>query len=112
MTTPVLLCPLSSKIDSYPRTGRLGGGVALLYKDGVPVKVATNYDYYNMEYTDFLVSPQNSVPIHLGLVYRPLHTIVLEFGEDLADYMEKYITSTGKLVLSGDFNIHINDKSN
>ena len=26
--------------------------------------------------------------------------------------MEKNINSTGKLVLTGDFNIHINDKSN
>ena len=36
----------------------------------------------------------------------------LKFGEDLADYMEKNINSTVELVLTGYFNIHVNDKSN
>ena len=60
-----------------------------LYKDSLPVKPATNYDYSNMECTDFLVYPPNSVPIHLAVVYRPPKISVLKCGEDIADYMEK-----------------------
>ena len=59
-----------------------------------------------------VVSPPNLVTIYLAAVYRPLQTSVLKFGEDLADYTEKNINLTGQLVLTGNFNIHINDKSN
>ena len=52
------------------------------------------------------------MPIHLVVVNRPPMTSVLKFGEDLADYMEKNINSTGKLVLTGNFNILVSNKSN
>ena len=110
-TIAVSLCFQADKIHYYPWTGKLEGGVVLLYKDSLPVKQAANYDYSNMEYTNFLVSPLDSLPIHPTVVYRLPQTSVLEFGEDLVDYMEKSINSTSELVLTSNFNIHINDKS-
>ena len=61
------------------------------------------HSLHTMECTDFLVSPPNSVPIHLVVLYRPPQPSVLKCGEYLADYMEKNINSTGKVVLTGDF---------
>ena len=45
----------------------------------------------------------------MAVIYRPPDKSVLSFVNDFLDYMERNINSTGKLLLAGDFNIHVND---
>ena len=66
------------------------------------------YAYSSMECTDFAVSlPGPS--LNLAVIYRPPDKLVLSFASDFLDYMERNINSAGKLLFTGDFNIHVND---
>ena len=46
--------------------------------------------------------------INLCVIYRPPHTSIAAFCDDLTDYCERNITSPGKMVIVGDVNIHTN----
>ena len=45
----------------------------------------------------------------MAVIYRPWDKTVCSFVNDFLDYMERNINSRGKLLLTGDFNIHISD---
>ena len=61
-----------------------------------------------MECSDFAVSlPRLS--LNIAVIYRPPDKPVCSFVNDFLDYMERNINSTGKLLLTGDFNIHVHD---
>ena len=47
--------------------------------------------------------------LNLAVIYRPLDKSVLSFANDFLDHMEMNINSTGELLLTGNFNIHVND---
>ena len=47
--------------------------------------------------------------LYLGRVYRPPDRSVLSFALEMLDLMERNINVAGKLLLTGDFNIRIND---
>ena len=61
-----------------------------------------------MECSDFAVSLPG-LSLNIAVIYRPPDKLVHSFVNDFLDYMEMNINSTGKLLLTGDFNIHIND---
>ena len=50
-----------------------------------------------------------ALSLNLAVIYRPPDKSVLSFANDFLDYMERNINSTGKLLPTGDFNIHVND---
>ena len=64
-----------------------------------------------MEFADFNITSQ-LFSIHLGIIYRPSEGSVLQFSQELADYLEKNITSPGDLLMMGDFNVPTNAISN
>ena len=45
----------------------------------------------------------------MAVIYRPPDKPIDSFVNDFLDYMERNINTTGKLLLTGDFNIHVND---
>ena len=47
--------------------------------------------------------------LNMAVIYRPPDKSVLSFANDFLDYMERNINSTGKLLLTGNFKIHVND---
>ena len=61
-----------------------------------------------MECSDFAVSLLG-LSLNMTIIYRPPDKLVHSFVNDFLDYMERNINSTGKLLLTGDFNIHVND---
>ena len=61
-----------------------------------------------MECSDFAVSLPG-LSLNMAVIYRPPDKSVHSFVSDFLDYMERNINSTGKLLLTGDFNIHVND---
>ena len=64
-----------------------------------------------MECADFRLDLQSQC-VNLAIIYRPPDRKFQQFLNDLCDYMESNINTTGKLLLTGDFNIKINDENN
>ena len=101
--------PPGYHIISHPRVdGCSGGGVALIYKDGIKVSDHKyNPDEKCLECSIFNINVGCNV-LDLLVVYRQLVTSVTKFCEELASILESDIASMhGKLILTGDFNIHI-----
>ena len=64
-----------------------------------------------MECADFSIKLPSKT-IHLGLIYRPPDGSVLQFYQELTNYLEQNINTTGNTLLMGDLNIHTNDPEN
>ena len=47
--------------------------------------------------------------LNMAVIYRPPDKSFLSFVNDFLDYMERNINSKGKLLLTGDFYIHVSD---
>ena len=102
------MCPPGYKEISVPRSNRQGGGIAIVYRDFITIHRNNTYDYTTMECSDFAVSLPG-LSINMAVIYRPPDKPVHAFVNDFLDYMERNINSTDKLLLTGDFNIHVND---
>ena len=105
--------PPGFKIISKPRSdGRQGGGIALIYKEYYTIndlKINTNSQC--MELSAFDLHIQDCV-IDLFVIYRYPNTSVVSFCNDLADILgNNILTLNGHCILTGDFNIHIDDAS-
>ena len=82
-----------------------------MYKENISVKktIDDKIDLRTMETSTFDIKFAGTV-INLYLIYRLPSTSVLQFCSDMTDIMEKRITDDlGKLLLIGDFNIHIDE---
>ena len=66
--------------------------------------------YTTLECSDFKVS-LSSFNLDLAVIYQPPNKSVLAFTKDILDYMEENINVSGKTLLTGDFNIKVNDSS-
>ena len=106
------IAPQEYKIISQPcKSGKQGGGLALVYKESISVKKTSDdkTDFRTMEISTFDIKFAGTV-INLYLIYRLPSTSVLQFCSDMTDIMERRITDDlGKLLLIGDFNIHIDE---
>ena len=80
----------------------------MFYKKFNTIQRSNTYDYTTMEYSDFAVSLPG-LSLNMAVIYRPPDKSVHSFVSDFLDYMERNIYSTGKLLLTGDFNIHVNN---
>ena len=60
-----------------------------------------------MECADFFLDFQNML-VNLCVIYRPPDTNIAVFCEDLTDYQERNVTSSGKLIIVGDIKIYTN----
>ena len=102
--------PEGYKFFSHPRlNGRTGWGTALIYKSNINIeeKSGTTRDLLTMEYHDYKVCFK-SLTLNLYVIYRFPNTSVLTFCTELATILERNILDmTGKLVLLGDFNMHM-----
>jgi hypothetical protein len=54
----------------------------------------------------------NSVHIDLSVVYRPPSSNIGQFIDEFACFLEGVVTSCGKVLIVGDFNIHVESKEN
>lgn len=105
------LCPEGFSIVQVSRDSvNRGGGVAVLYRDSivatdkhqcVPQSHPTTFEYMSLALT------VNSVVVRLVVVYRPPKSSLPCFIQEFAEYLELLSASTGKLLIMGDFNIHV-----
>ena len=109
--TPLELCPLGYKSISIPPQNRQGGGVAIVYRNTLSLTHNSTYNFQSMECSDFRLDLPSQC-MNLVIIYRPPDRKFQQFLNELYDYMENNINTTGKLLLTGDFNIKINDETN
>ena len=106
------IAPQEDKILSQPcKSGKQGGGLALVYKENSSVKKTSDdkINFGTMEISTFEIKFAGTA-INLYLIYRLPSTSVLQFCSDMTDIMERRIMDDlGKLLLIGDFNIHIDE---
>ena len=106
------VCPEGYASFQVPRIGRRGGGTALIHRETIrvnpmsPVFEATTFEHLSASL--FF----NSVCVRLVVVYRPPSTKPSLFLTEFSAYLEQLVIMTGKLLIVGDFNIHLDDSSN
>ena len=106
-TSPSRLCPSGYKALSISRHGKIGGGIAIVYKNNLNISITRGQPFKTMESTCFSINTGSKV-INLMAIYRPPDSNVLEFCNELANLLESKINSSGELILLGDFNITVN----
>ena len=99
------MTPTGFGLQHRPRTTGHGGGVAVLEKSSITTSVEekTFTSFESMEVTC------RSSRGHLRLVvfYRPPSNSIPDFLDEFLGYMDSLINTTGRLLIVGDFNIHV-----
>ena len=112
MAAPALATPEGYKIFDHPRVSRsTGGGTGLLFRGTLCVSKLSAGKKSSFEFSKRLVtscSNRLSVVINYRVPYcaeNPLSTNA--FFAEFSDNMESIILAAEKLVIVGDFNIHV-----
>ena len=97
----------------WPRSGRRGGGTALVHRDSLTVKKFEAGEKVSFEFSDWLIQSE-SHNIRTVVIYRPPysddHKVTTgTFFAEFADYVESIVLCSEVLVILGDFNIHLDD---
>jgi hypothetical protein len=98
------------------KTGQRGGGVGLLYKKLMKIKEQKISHFNSFEYSESLIMCKINCVRNI-IVYRPppseencLTTAL--FFEEFQRFLEYLITKPEDLLITGDFNFHMDDKNN
>ena len=100
---------LGYKLFHQSRPGR-GGGVAIAFKKQLSLKKQTSVRYKSFELVESTLVSNTNELIRFGCIYRSCTSQVSnikDFFEDFDDYLNSLVHLPGKLILAGDFNIHI-----
>ena len=100
---------LGYKLYHQSRPGR-GGGVAIAFKKQPSLKKQTSVRYKSFELVESTLVSNTNELIRFGCIYRSCTSQVSnikDFFEDFDDYLNSLVHLPGKLILAGDFNIHI-----
>ena len=94
--------------------GKRGGGVGVLLRKGFDVVVNEPASYRSFEYIDLTISSSSS-SIRLFTIYRPYPAKTNKltsrmFFEDFSDLVEMFTSLAVPLVVTGDFNLHMDVK--
>jgi hypothetical protein len=94
-----------------PRIGKRGLGVAIIFRDTVCVR-PLHLDFVALSF-EFLAASltTNSACFTLLVIYRPPSHKPNQFIDEFASLLEFLVHYPGLLLIVGDFNIHVDDKS-
>ena len=102
------ISPINFSAHNTVRNGKTGGSLAFVLHNGIQY----NYEGEN-NYTSFkcvsLKLRTIGKSIRLLLVYKKQEVTFLTFVDEFVSLMERYILDMSKLILLGDFNLHINE---
>ena len=102
---------LGFNMYSQPRKGR-GGGLAFLYKKDIDLKQNINIGKYRTFEVQECTLKGDLGLIRLVNIYRPPYSkknkaTPTMFLEDFSEYLETLVNKPGKVIIAGDFNLHI-----
>lgn len=96
------------------RAGR-GGGVAIAYKKHLSVTRRSTKKYKSFELIESVMESTSKELLRLSCVYRSCtakSSNIPDFCEEFEDYLDSLVDLPGKIMIAGDFNIHMEDAEN
>ena len=104
------LTPDGYKLHHVPRQGgKGGGGVAVVYKANMNMTTQLTESYTSFEHMEMLMRTSNDC-IRLCVMYRPPSNSVADFMEDFLDFIDHHTTTSGRLLVVGDLNLHLDNE--
>ena len=107
--------PTGFKILHQPRESGRGGGLAVIYKDNIDIKLLSSNGYRSFEHMEFFMRTVSKC-IRLCVVYCPPPSAAN--GLTIKLFMDEFTTllthlnaSSGHLLIIGDFNFHLDDRT-
>ena len=99
------------KVLSYLRQGRSGGGTALVHQNHINITdLETNHPTLTTMETHCFTINIAASHIFLQIIYWFPNTSMIDFGNELAGHFESHaLNLTDKMLLVGDFNIHVDN---
>ena len=91
-----------------PRQNRRGGGVAVVHKSNIKADLVKQNAASSYESIEAILYVR-SASVRVVVIYRPPSSPVPQFFEDFSDLLERLSVSSGKLMLTGDFNFHVDN---
>ena len=104
-------------IFSSPRAERAGGGIGILYRNGVKIKLSqSKKGFKTFQVQEALIGTGDDLT-RVCNIYRPPYTgkeryTEAHFMEEFSDYLSELFTKTGYPLLMGDFNFQVHDSTN
>ena len=111
------LKPEGYDFKDCPRAGnRAGGGTGILYRDNLTVRPVSSGEKQSFEFSSWKVAIKNKNFV-LHIIYRPPysanHRVTTSiFFDEFTEYVSEAAQSDKPLLITGDFNIHMNDENN
>ena len=105
----VELCPPHYECFNQPRVSGRGGGLVCVYKKNFKCNLLHFNGFSSFEALTFKLA--GSYPILFALIYRPPKS-VSGFLAEFSEFLSSIILNYDRVVLCGDFNLHIDDPSN
>ena len=107
----VAITPPGYKLLDCPRSGRAGGGNALLVRDNISVSMVDAGEQKSFEFSEWIVK-HGSHKLRTFVIYRPPyssnHPVTSNvFFDEFASYLESIVMSSQPLLIAVDFNIHV-----
>jgi len=99
------LCPSNCSFISTPRSTGRGGGIAMIFKNNFKIRTLPVGTYSTFEIQCVKVE-SITTPLVCALVYRPPKPNK-DFIKEFSDFLSDCITSYDRLLILGDFNIHV-----
>jgi len=100
-------------IHHVPRLNRKGGGVALIIRDGFSVVKNSLANIKSFEYQDVTLSYKNDSMRIVNIYRPPSNKINVDcFLSEFSTLTEHLTITQCPLLISGDFNLHLDDKAN
>ena len=103
------LTPPGFSLHHAPRTGRVGGGVGVLYKNEFKLTAKENPKTSSYESTLCTFKSDHNKNLVLLVVYRPPSSSFAIFLDEFSSCLEDLITSPNEILVLGDFNLHYED---
>ena len=109
------LVPTGYKLKHVPRPGdRKGGGVALLYKSAISLRVtgSTGSEFSSFEYMTCDMGVNKDRSLCFCVIYRPPPSkanrlTTLAFHEEWSTFLSNIVTGPKDIVIVGDINFHL-----
>ncbi len=107
------LSPDGYKLKSTPRSGRGGGGIALIYRESLKPEHLSSFEKDSFECTECSFTIDNS-RLNFIVVYRPTYSEAhpvtkATFLREFSEYLETALLLPGSLLITGDFNLHVDN---
>ena len=105
------LTPVGYTFTHLPRSSKRGGGVGLLFRNTLNVRHSpSSVKFKSFELLQASIASDNTTT-HIVVIYRPPGSSCpfSTFLDEFAALMDQYLLQPGSLIISGDFNIHVNE---